>query len=215
MAVDAKICGLTRPVDAALAVSLGASRLGVVYAGGPRVVNNEQARGIVAAAGAVPVLGVFGAIPVGQILATVRAAGLRGVQMHGDFDPVVARHLRAEGLEVWRVLMVGQDPHRSTVTPADLSDVDALLIEPRSAAGVGGQGIALPLERARDVRRAHSTTRVVLAGGLTAESVGAAIRVVGPDAVDVSSGVESAPGIKDPVRLARFLEAVRVAGSTA
>ena len=87
-------------------------------------------------------------------------------------------------------------------------DGDRVLVEPWSEKG-GGQGVALPLELATAARDAFADRFLILAGGLEPGTVREAIDVVGPDAVDVSSGVELAPGIKDPERLVAFLEAVR------
>jgi phosphoribosylanthranilate isomerase len=206
--VEAKICGLTRPEDAALAVELGAWRLGVIFAGGPRVVTAAQARGIVDAGAGVPVLGVFGPQPVATMLDTMRAAGLAGAQLHGDHLPDAAEQLHDQGFEVWRVLAITEGMDVTAEVRAAGGAADALLVEARVAGGSGGKGIAIPLDVARAARLAAPATRFVLAGGLTPESVVTAIRVVGPDAVDVSSGVESSPGIKDRARLARFLENV-------
>lgn len=209
MVVEAKICGLTRPEDAALAVAHGATRLGVIFAGGPRQVSVAQARQVVSSAGDVPVIGVFGDQPIAEILATAKAAGLRGVQLHlGGSADAVAR-AKGAGLEVWRVaqLPLGADP--APILAAVRDGADAVLIEPRHADGHGGHGVALPREQAIAARAALTGTRLVLAGGLTPETVAEAIAVVSPDSVDVSSGVEAAPGIKDPDRLVRFLEIVR------
>lgn len=211
MGVDAKICGLTRPADAAFAVAHGAWRLGVVFASGPRVVSPAQARAIVNASGGVPVLGVFGPMPLRSMLETVADAGLAGVQLYGHHEPDVARALRAAGLETWSVVPVraGMDLGATLATAAQ--DADALLVEAAVPGGSGGKGIVIAHELARSARAAAPPIRFVLAGGLTADSVGEAIRVVGPDAVDVSSGVESSPGVKDHGRLARFLENVLAA----
>ena len=211
MAVDAKICGLTRPEDAAFAVAHGAWRLGVVFASGPRVVTIEQARTIVAAAGGVPVLGVFGPQPVRTMLERMAGAGLSGAQLYGVHGAHVAPELRAQGLEVWNVVPVRPGLDLAGTLAVAAVDADALLIEASAPGGSGGRGIAVALELARAARVAAPPTRFVLAGGLTAESVAEAIRVVGPDAVDVSSGVESSPGVKDHDRLARFLENVLAA----
>jgi phosphoribosylanthranilate isomerase len=215
MPVDAKICGLTRPDDAAFAAEHGAWRLGVVFASGPRVVTTAQAGAIVAAASGVPVLGVFGAQPLRTMLETVSAAGLAGVQLYGVHAPDVARELRGHGLEVWHVVPVRAGLDLAITLRRAAADADALLIEASMPGGSGGKGIALALGLARSARVAAPPIRFVLAGGLTAASVGEAIRVVGPDAVDVSSGVESSPGIKDHDRLARFLENVLAARSAA
>jgi phosphoribosylanthranilate isomerase len=205
--VEVKICGLTRPADAAVAVAAGASYLGVVYAGGPRAVNPVQARAIVLAGAPLPVLGVFAGQTVEEILRVCHAAGLAGAQLHGAHVHADAARLRRAGLLVWRVVRLGSEPPGPTVSAA-AEDADAVLIEPWVKRQLGGTGQALDLEQAGAARAALAGHRMVLAGGLTPESVGAAIRRVGPDIVDVSSGVESAPGRKDAIRIRDFLEAV-------
>jgi phosphoribosylanthranilate isomerase len=205
--VEVKICGLTRPADAAVAVAAGASYLGVVYAGGPRVVNPVQARAIVQASAPLPVFGVFARQPVEEVLRVCRSTGLAGAQLHGGYAGTVAARLREAGLLVWRVAHLGSGP----VGPAVLAvaeDADAVLVEPRVTGRLGGTGRALDPEQAVAAREALMGRRMVLAGGLTPESVGAAIRLVRPDIVDVSSGVESAPGRKEAARIRDFLEAV-------
>ncbi|MFZ5624024.1 MAG: phosphoribosylanthranilate isomerase [Gemmatimonadota bacterium] len=207
MAVEAKICGLTRPEDAALAVRLGAAYLGVVFAGGPRVVTRVQAREVVCAAGRVPVLGVFAGQSLDEILEVCRETGLRGVQLHGGYDAPAADALRREGLVVWRVARLAGRFGPGALA-AFAAGADAVLVEPRVEDRLGGAGVPLPLELAARARQELADHRMVLAGGLTPESVSRAMTLVQPDLVDVSSGVELAPGIKDPDRLARFLEAV-------
>src|SRR5258705_437353 len=101
--VRAKICGLTRAQDAAVAVAAGADYLGVVFAGGPRHVTAQAAAEVTRAAGAVPVFGVFGEQSVDEILRITRAAALAGAQLHGSYRREDAARLRAEGLRVWRV----------------------------------------------------------------------------------------------------------------
>ena len=214
MDVEAKICGLTRPADAAFAVERGAWRLGVIFAGGPRLVSIAQAGEIVSAAAGVPVLGVFGRRTIDSMLETLAATGLAGAQLHGSFDAQAASELRARGFEVWRVLGLSAATVPADVTAASVG-VDALLVEAAAPGGSGGRGVVIPTDQARSARRAASTVPFVLAGGLTAESVAAAISAIRPDAVDVSSGIESSPGIKDHSRLARFLENVRAARSAA
>ena len=209
LGVDAKICGLTRPEDAALASASGAWRLGVVFAGGPRTVTVGVAREIVAAAGAVPVLGVYRSQDVETILKISRAAGLRGAQLHGAYGGEAAQRLHAAGLEVWRVAPIVPGRPVADQLTGSLDHADVLLVEPRHPDGLGGKGIALELRLAREACAAAGSVRVALAGGLTPDSVGEAIRLVQPDVVDVSSGIEIAPGIKDPGQLVRFLERVR------
>lgn len=208
--VGAKVCGVTRPEDAALAVEHGAVRVGVIFAGGPREVSVDTAREIVRAAGAVPVLAVVRARPTAVLLELVRATGVRGLQLHGLAPDALAADLRAEGVEVWRQVALRSGDDVVAMVGDAMRHANAVVIEPRGGdGGSGGRGIVLGPEVALAARRALGLGCMVLAGGLSPETVGEAIRRVQPDLVDVSSGVESAPGIKDPGRLVRFLEAVR------
>lgn len=206
--MPAKICGLTRPEDAAAAVRLGATYLGVIFAGGPRQVTAPQARAIVGAAGQVPVFGVFSSQTQQEILEVSRQTGLSGAQLHSDHDPGLVKGLLARGM---RVLLVTR-----IAGPEDLARLDLartlgvpVLVEPRVAGRLGGSGVPLSLELARSAREKLAKHPMFLAGGLTPDTVADAVRAARPDAVDVSSGVEQIPGIKDHDRLARFLEVLR------
>ena len=215
MRVEAKICGVTRPEDAAHAVLHGAARIGVVFAWGPRVVTVDRARAIVDAADGVPVIGVVSASSsASHLLTLAEGAGLRGLQLHGASSATTARVLAAAGLEVWRVATIGRRGTIEEVVRQGSQAADVVLLEPLVDGRAGGRGVALDMMLAREARVLLDDHRVGLAGGLTPDTVGAAIQFVGPDIVDVSSGVEDAPGIKSPERVARFLEAVRDAGST-
>jgi phosphoribosylanthranilate isomerase len=179
------------------------------------VVSVDRAREIVAAAGQVPVLGVVaGDAPTTHLLSLAEATGLRGLQLHGASSANTARALAAAGLEVWRVAQIATSATIEEALIRGTIGADVVLLEPWLSGRGGGRGMALDPGLAREARVAVTTARVGLAGGLTAESVAAAIRFVEPDIVDVSSGVEDAPGIKNPERVARFLEAVHDAGST-
>lgn len=209
MAVDAKICGLTRPEDAALAAAHGAARLGVIFAGGPRRVTVAQAREVVAAGGGVPVLGVVAGGTPEVLLPLCEAAGLRGVQCHGSTDAATVRALQAAGLEVWAVRHLADASDLARLDDAETDVADAVLIEPRVAGRMGGTGVRLDLSLAQAARVRLADRRLVLAGGLSPEVVAERIALVRPDVVDVSSGIERAPGIKDAARLIGFLEVVR------
>jgi len=205
--VRAKICGLTRAQDAAVAVAAGADYLGVVFAGSPRRVTTQAAAEVKAAAGVIPVFGVFGEQSVDEILRISRAATLAGAQLHGAYRREDAARLRAQGLQVWRVVRLAGSGDLGILRESAV-DADAVLVEPRVAHATGGTGIPLDLALARDARARLAGGTMVLAGGLTPETVAAAVALVRPDIVDVSSGVERLPGIKDPDKIARFLEAV-------
>ena len=207
MAVRVKICGLTRAEDAAFAATAGASYLGVVLAGGPRQVSPAGAADVVAASRGVPVLGVFGSQSAADIAAIAREVGLAGAQLHGLYTDEEAARLAGQGLIVWRVLRIAS-PADLDRLPSLVIPAETVLVEPRVPHAEGGAGVALDLALAAEARRRLAGRRMALAGGLTPETVGSAVTLVGPDVVDVSSGVESLPGIKDHEKIARFLEAV-------
>jgi phosphoribosylanthranilate isomerase len=208
VAVEVKVCGLTRAADAERAVRLGAAYLGVVLAESPRRAGALAMRDIVEASDGVPVFGVFVDASVDEILRHRDRAGLAGAQLHGDYPAAVRERLAREEMQVWSVLRVAGEK--------DLERLDELaagatvvLVEPRVDGAHGGTGAALPLELAALARERLSGARMALAGGLRPETVERAVALVRPDIVDVSSGVESAPGIKDADLLARFLEVTR------
>jgi phosphoribosylanthranilate isomerase len=199
-----KICGLTRPADAAAAAAAGASYLGVVFAGGPRVVSAAAAGAVRAAAAGVPVFGVYGEESVEHILHVSREAGLSGAQLHGAYRRDAAARLRAEGLVVWRVVRIARPDDLDALAEA-ARDADAVLVEPRVP---HASGVSLDLAVAREARSRLAGTTMVLAGGLVPATVAQAVALVRPEVVDVSSGVEHLPGVKDPEKIARFMEAV-------
>jgi phosphoribosylanthranilate isomerase len=207
MAVKIKICGLMRSQDARKAAEAGASYLGVVFAGGPRAVTPEQAEAVVAAGAGVPVLGVFADQSLEEILQISDWTGLSGAQLHGPYSPSVAERLRAAGLQVWRVVRIAVPADLDLLAEA-IPGSDAVLVEPRVPHARGGTGIPLDLAVAREARGRLAGHPMALAGGLTPDTVGPALALVRPQIVDVSSGVECLPGIKDYNRIARFVEAV-------
>jgi phosphoribosylanthranilate isomerase len=207
VAAKVKICGLMRPDDAAAAVSAGAAYLGVVFAESARAVTGAQARAVVSAAAGIPVLGVFASHSVDEILHMRDLAGLSGAQLHGVYSGRAAAQLRSAGLVVWRVVRIATPSDLASVSSV-VSDSDAVLVEPRVSHALGGAGVALDLDLAIEARRRLEGHPMVLAGGLTPEVVGRAVRLVGPEIVDVSSGVEARPGVKTPEKMMRFVEAV-------
>jgi len=196
--VRVKICGITRLEDALLAASFGADALGFnLWPGSKRHVDPDAARAIVDRLPPfVTPVGVFVDQPPTTVLALAAQAGVQVVQLHGDESwedvngyPIPAvKAVRLAGPESLR------DLHRYRVR--------GLLLDAPSQ-GFGGSGTTCDWGLARQVAERFP---VVLAGGLTPENVGEAIRAVRPWAVDVASGVESAPGVKDPDKLRRFIE---------
>lgn len=211
--VEVKICGLTRPVDAEYADAAGASYLGVIFAGGPRQRLPAQARETLAGRRARKV-GVFAGQEPGEIAGIAGAVGLDVIQLHGASDAERIQAVRAEtGLEVWAVLRT-PDGALPPETEELADEADALVVDALVSGQLGGSGVAVPwliLGESLDAL-AHGH-RVVLAGGLTPENVAEAIDYVSPMIVDVSSGVESAPGIKDHARIRAFIAAAHAAGN--
>jgi phosphoribosylanthranilate isomerase len=210
--VEVKICGLTRAVDAEYADAAGASYLGVIFAGGPRQRLPQQARDTLAGRRARKV-GVFADQAPGEIADIAREVGLDVIQLHAESQAERVHAVRAAtGLEVWAVLRTSDG-----TLPDDAEDLadeaDALVVDALVPGKLGGSGVAIPWlllgESLDDMERGH---RIVLAGGLTPENVAEAIDYVSPMVVDVSSGVESAPGIKDHERIRAFIAAARAAG---
>jgi phosphoribosylanthranilate isomerase len=200
-----KICGITRADDARLAVSLGADAIGFVFwERSPRAVSAARARVI---ADSLPPfvtrVGVLVNAPPDEVQALVAAVGLDAVQLHGDepverYGSVTARLIRVVVFDTITALEAAL-ALPSHVTPL----VDAADRERRGGTGqLGDWSRAAALAAARPA---------VLAGGLTADNVGRAVHEVRPWALDVSSGVEEAPGIKSREKLAAFFDAVRVA----
>jgi phosphoribosylanthranilate isomerase len=207
MAVKIKICGLMRPDDVSRAVEAGASYLGVVFAGGPRAITPERVIELVGASGGVPVMGVFADQSTEEILQISEQTGLRGAQLHGRYSQADAERLRIAGLEVWRVVRIAAPQDLDAVNRA-IAGSDAVLVEPLVPLSMGGSGVPLELAVACEARARLAGHSMVLAGGLTPDTVAKALACVRPDIVDVSSGVEAQPGIKDHEKIARFAEAV-------
>ena len=206
------MCGLTRASDAQAAASLGARYIGVIFAGGPRTLDPDVAREVLDGGGEnVDRVGVFGAEDAMSIAATVRRARLDVVQLHADPRSQQVRAVRdASGARVWAVMRV--DGQLDLKLLRDLWDsADAVVLDSRVKGVLGGSGIAFDWHGAERAAR-ERPGRLVAAGGLTAANVGEAIETLAPDIVDVSSGVESSPGIKDHARIADFIEAVRRTG---
>jgi phosphoribosylanthranilate isomerase len=213
MTAKIKFCGIMRPGDAAVAAAAGAGYLGVVFAGGRRAVTVTQAREVVKAAAGVPVVGVFATQSPAEILRIAEQADLSGAQLHGLYSGAEAALLQEQGLEVWRVLRMAGAADLELLDAAGLNS-HVVLVEPRVPHALGGTGAQLDLALAGEAR-ARLPGPMALAGGLTPDNVGRALARVQPDIVDVSSGVERGPGVKDPQSIARFVEAVFAQSSVA
>jgi phosphoribosylanthranilate isomerase len=205
-----KICGLTRVDDALIASQLGVDYLGLVFhRPSKRFVDCETATALANAVRATDshpqMIGVFVDEPMDIILKTVETVGLGGVQLHGSERPDMVADLRARNLLVIK-------GHR-VAGSEDVERLDALdemvhLLDSHVPGSPGGTGMTFDWSL---VAQASLTHRILLAGGLTATNVARAIEVVRPWGVDVSSGVETSPGVKDADKIREFIAAARTA----
>jgi phosphoribosylanthranilate isomerase len=200
---------MTRPEDAALAAEIGVNFVGVVFAEGPRRVTPMQGRAILDAAGpGVRRVGVFGTNAPEEIARVSEEARLDVVQLHADptIDDVRAARKKFGG-DVWAAIRIA-GTHISPESELLFTAADAIVLDARSERGLGGTGEALPWsDLAVDLARDRGSAAVVLAGGLKPENVGSAVRTLAPDVVDVSSGIESSPGVKDARLMREFYTA--------
>ena len=198
-----KVCGITRLTDAIHAVEQGATALGfVLWPKSPRGISVDRAAEIIAELPAhVMRVGVFVNEPVDTIRAAAERAHLSAVQLHGDEPPAYADALE---WPVIRAVSVSDIDRASEAWSADT----ALLVDNIDPVRRGGTGAAVDWGRATGIAK---TRRVVLAGGLTPDNVASAIRAVHPFGVDVSSGVEVAPGVKDFDKVTQFISNARLA----
>jgi len=197
--VRIKICGITNVEDALLAVKLGADALGFnFWPESKRFLTPVAARAIVAKLPPfVTTVGVFVNQPEAEMRSIAAEAAMQVFQLHGDEPPALCARLP---LPVIKAIPVDQVKTLSRLLSYEVS---AFLLDTPSR-GFGGSGVPFDWSLAEGV---SEVAPVILAGGLTPDNVAEAIRAVRPYAVDVASGVESAPGKKDPARLARFIEA--------
>lgn len=195
-----KVCGITRPEDALAAEGAGVDAVGLIFApGSKRRVSAERAAEVVAVLGPfVTRVGVFVDADAAEVLDLVRALRLDAVQLHGSETPEYARRLTSE-VRVVRALRFapGLTPDDVATYPADAF----LLDSPRPGSGV-------PFAWA-DAWAWRGFARLILAGGLDPSNVAQAVATLRPYAVDVASGVESRPGVKDGAAISAFVAAAR------
>jgi phosphoribosylanthranilate isomerase len=195
-----KICGITRREDAELAASLGASYVGfVLWKGSPRAATLDAVRQIAPALPkAVTPVGVFVDPTADEVMAAADA-GIRMAQIHS----ATPAFLRGLTIPVVRAVHLAID--RDDGVEPDIAD-DLVVLDAHDPVGHGGTGKTIDWRRAALIARSR---RVILAGGLTPANVRQAIDQVGPFAVDVASGVESSPGVKNHDLLRAFIAATQ------
>lgn len=211
MRTAVKICGLTRHGDAVAAAEAGADYLGVVFAPGtPRDRTPEEARRIWAEL-AISRVGVFVDPEAARVARLAEELRLAVVQLHGAEDAELCRRVREScPSRIWKAARLRAPEDVAVALDRYGEHVDGLLVEGWSELGPGGVGADFDWSWA-GARRVEwpDGLKLVLAGGLNAGNVGRAIDAARPDVVDVSSGVEHAPGVKDVEAVRSFLEEVR------
>jgi phosphoribosylanthranilate isomerase len=199
--VKVKICGVTRPEDALAAVRLGADALGFnFWPRSKRYLPPAEARAIVRSLPPfVTAVGLFVDATVDEVRRAVDASGVVLAQLHGDETPELCLAMPLPVLKAIRVA------DASALAQLASYEVRGFILDAPSE-GYGGSGKVLDWSLVAEVAREMP---IVLAGGLTPENVAEAVRTVRPWAVDVASGVESAPGVKDEEKMRRFIEAAK------
>jgi phosphoribosylanthranilate isomerase len=218
MSLWIKICANTSLADAMVAAEAGADAVGFVFAPSPRRVTAEQVAAIVPELPAkIEKIGVFVDAAMDEIVATVEAAGLTGVQLHSDVTAKETAKLRVRfgpGLRILRVVHFEAGAPERVAAAAQDASVDAILIDSRTAKAVGGTGKTYDWGAARRVLfGAMKEKKLVAAGGLTPENVAEAIATLHPWGVDVVSGVEVEAGRKDASKVRAFVANARAANA--
>jgi phosphoribosylanthranilate isomerase len=205
--IKVKICGITNVPDACAAIDAGADAVGFIFCeGSPRYITPAAAARVIAELPPlVSKVGVFANAAEEVVKEALAVCGLDVLQFHGDESPAYCRHFRRKVIKAFR-MRGAEDLERLRNFPEE-----AWLLDSYVAGKLGGTGELFNWDLAR--KAVHLSNRVILAGGLTPENVAAAVREVRPFAVDVSSGVESAPGRKDHSKVRAFIEAAKGAAS--
>ena len=203
MSVKVKICGVRTVDDARAAARAGADFIGLnFHPASPRAVDVETATAIARAVADVPLVGVFVDAPRARVEDVAGRVGLWGLQFHGDEPPADCRGFGRVTIKALRAR-----PGEDLAAASAVYDTDYLLLDSFVAGRPGGTGVALDPTRGRDLPR----ERLFVAGGLRSDTVADVVRLLRPFAVDVASGVERAPGIKDHEEIESFIRRAKAA----
>ena len=214
-----KICGTTNRDDALASVVAGADALGFIFAPSPRAIRDDVAAAIITALPpAVETIGVFVNEPPLRVAAMAARVNLTGVQLHGDEPAAALAQYRAAlgGRKIIKTLQARQLLSSKGKLDGYLKvsyELDAILLDAGSAEQRGGTGVPFPWQEAAAIAaEIRQAVPLIVAGGLTPENVGEAIRLLVPAGVDVVSAVEATVGKKDAAKLRSFIDSVRKAG---
>lgn len=206
-----KLCGFTRPEDVQAAVATGADALGMVFfSKSRRAITIEQARQIRAAIPAfVDLVALFVNPDPEYVHEVIDAVSPDLLQFHGTESPQACERYGMRYLRAFRVGGPGMETREEVLEECRRYESASAWLFDSYSAGYGGSGEGFDLSLLAAVRNAPDARPMVLAGGLSADNVADSIRRLRPYAVDVSSGIEEAPGIKSAKRISAFVEAVR------
>ena len=198
-----KICGITTPDDADVAARLGAAAIGMLFwPKSPRCIDVQRAREIAAAVPPfVTTVGVFVDQPADEVASIADAVGLGAIQLHGREESDAYARTRRRVIKAVAVRDETAEAESDAVPP-----YATVLLDAHDSVKRGGTGRTIDWKVAAAIAQRRP---IILSGGLNAENVVEAVRAVAPYAVDVSSGVESAPGRKDAAKLRAFFAALR------
>jgi phosphoribosylanthranilate isomerase len=221
MSLWIKICANTSLDDARLAVDAGADAVGFVFAPSPRQVTVAQVAVITPhLPDSVEKIGVFVDASLDEIEDAVRVCGLTGVQLHSDVGPdapVFLRDRLSAKLHIIRVVHFGSCLAEEAASLVRDANVDSVLVDSRTATLLGGTGLTFDWQSASESVFRNGGLRqgrLIAAGGLDPANVAEAIATMRPWGVDVASGVEAAPGRKDPKKVTSFIVNARGASSS-
>ena len=212
-----KICANTSLEDAQLAAEAKADAVGFVFAPSPRRVTAAQVAAITPYLPApLEKVGVFVDAALEEIFSTVRGCGLTGVQLHSNFAPELSARLRerlGSSVRIYRAVHFGPDAAEQVAMISTDGNLDAILVDSRTATAVGGTGTTFDWTAASTglFRDSQPRKPLIAAGGLTPANVAEAIAILRPWGVDVASGVEAAPGRKNPMKVREFVANARAA----
>jgi phosphoribosylanthranilate isomerase len=216
MSIWTKICGNTSLEDTQLAADAGADAVGFIFAPSPRQVTRELVAEIVPQLPpTLEKIGVFVDASFDEIASTLVACSLTGVQLHFDATSDLPARIRSRfgpGLRILRTVHFDAETSGKPPAPFHDGNVDAILVDSKTARAAGGTGVAYDWNLASDTLFQSIKTReslLVAAGGLTPENVAEAIATLHPWGVDVATGVEAEPGRKDAAKVRAFIANAR------
>jgi len=202
--VRVKVCGITNRRDAAMVTELGAAALGFIFAPSPRQVSPEKVREIIAdLPPLVWTIGVFVDEPLSSVCRIMDFCRLDLVQFHGDEPPEICREMMPRSIKAFRV------KDESSLVPVEkyTESVNAILLDTYCQGLKGGTGRAFDWSLA--IKAKELRVPIILSGGLTPSNIAEAVSVVKPWAVDINSGIEDAPGRKNPDLMKKLMENIR------